>query len=63
MGITEVDLLIGRSGYKKDWQSGEYRVGTLVAVPAGTRTARAQMAAADRGVMLLRDLASRVTRR
>lgn len=63
VGITEVDLLIGRSGYKKDWQSGEYRVGTLVAVPAGTRTARARMAAADRGVMLLRDLASRVTRR
>lgn len=63
VGVTEVDLLIGRSGYKKDWQTSEYRVGTLVATPAGNRTARTQMAAADRGVTLLRDLVTRITRR
>ena len=63
VGVTEVDLLIGRSGYKKDWQTREYPVGTLVAIPAGNRTARARMAAADRAVSLLRSLAARIAPR
>lgn len=54
-GITEVDLLLGRSGYKGDWQTGEYAVGTLVAVPVGERYTRIRMDAADRAVRLLRD--------
>lgn len=61
--VTEVDLLIGRSGYKTDWQTREYRVGTLTAVPAGFRTARVRMTTADRLVELLRKAASRVSRR
>lgn len=54
VGLTAVDLLIGRSGYKSDWQTSEYTVGTLLAVPTTTRGARSRMAAADRGVALLR---------
>lgn len=54
LGITEVDLLIGRSGYKADWQTHEYAVGTLVATPVGRPDARWQMTAVDRGVDVLR---------
>lgn len=60
VGVTRVDLLIGRSGYKRDWQSHEYAVGTLIAVPTGSRTARTRMVAADRSVSLLRAAAERV---
>lgn len=62
VAVTRVDLLIGRSGYKTDWHTDEYTVGTLVAVPTRARTARARMIAADRAVTLLRTLAARVER-
>ncbi|WP_149029448.1 GNAT family N-acetyltransferase [Corynebacterium halotolerans] len=35
LGITRVDMMIGRSSYKSDWQTGEYAVGTLRAAPRG----------------------------
>lgn len=59
VGVTSVDLLIGRSGYKADWQTDEYAVGTLVAVPTGARSVRIRMDAADRAVALLRRAAGR----
>lgn len=33
MGFTVVDEMIGRGAYKQDWQTSEYRVGTVVAAP------------------------------
>lgn len=60
--VTRVDLLIGRSRYKRDWQSHEYAVGTLTAVPAGNRTARSRMAAAEHSVRILRAVAERARR-
>ncbi|WP_229676621.1 GNAT family N-acetyltransferase [Corynebacterium marinum] len=34
LGFTVVDEMIGRGAYKQDWQTSEYRVGTVVAAPA-----------------------------
>lgn len=62
LGVVEVDLLLGRSGYKSDWQTREYPVGTLTAVPAGARTVIVRMNVADRAVDLLRSGAATARR-
>lgn len=59
VGVSEVDLLIGRSGYKADWQTGEYEVGTLVALPSGVRAPLARMGATERAARVLRDGSTR----
>lgn len=61
LGVTRVDLLLGRNGYKSDWQTGEYEVGTLVAAPSGSRGVRTRMGAADLAAGLVRGGAARAS--
>lgn len=54
VGVTHLDLLLGRSRYKSDWQTGEYPVGTLLAAPRRFRRRLRRVVAADRIAGILR---------
>lgn len=56
LGIDRFDFLLGASEFKSQWANGEYRVGSIVAVPSDRPHFRPVMTVADRSAALLRSV-------
>lgn len=61
LGVTVIDMMIGRSPFKSDWETGEYHVFSVSAVAAENLRALRWARAVSRGGMLAAGAIRRVT--